>query len=71
MVDAPVSGGVPAATNAALTFIVGGTEEGMERARPLLMSMGNKVLYCGEAGSGCVAKVSRKMDGGEHLYSIC
>lgn len=57
MLDAPVSGGVPAAENATLTFIVGGTEEGMERARPLLMSMGTKAVHCGEAGAGCIAKV--------------
>lgn len=57
MLDAPVSGGVPAAANASLTFIVGGTEEGMDRARPLLMSMGAKAVHCGEAGTGCVAKV--------------
>lgn len=57
MLDAPVSGGVPAAANASLTFIVGGTEEGLVRARPLLTSMGTKVVHCGEAGNGCVAKV--------------
>lgn len=58
MVDAPVSGGVPAAADATLTFIVGGDIEGMERARPLLMSMGSKAVHCGEAGNGCIAKVS-------------
>lgn len=58
MVDAPVSGGVPAAADATLTFIVGGTSEGMERARPLLLSMGSKTIHCGEAGTGCIAKVS-------------
>ena len=57
MLDAPVSGGVPGAENATLTFIVGGTEEGMDRARPLLLSMGAQTVHCGEAGSGCIAKV--------------
>ena len=57
MLDAPVSGGVPAAENATLTFIVGGPEEGMDRARPLLLSMGAQAVYCGEAGAGCIAKV--------------
>ncbi|CAM9405767.1 unnamed protein product [Ascophyllum nodosum] len=61
MLDAPVSGGVPAASDGTLTFIVGGTEEGIERARPLLMSMGTKVLYCGGAGSGCIAKVCNNL----------
>lgn len=58
MLDAPVSGGVLAAANATLTFIVGGTEEGMERARPLFMAMGTKAVHCGDAGTGCVAKAS-------------
>ena len=57
MLDAPVSGGVPGAENATLTFIVGGTEAGMDRARPLLMSMGAQAVHWWEAGTGCVAKV--------------
>lgn len=57
MLDAPVSGGVPAASAGSLTFMCGGTDEGMERARPLLMSMGSKAVHCGEAGAGCTAKV--------------
>lgn len=57
MLDAPVSGGVPAAANSSLTFIVGGTKEGVELARPLLLSMGSQVLHCGEAGTGSIAKV--------------
>ncbi|CAM9563379.1 unnamed protein product [Pylaiella littoralis] len=61
MVDAPVSGGVPAAADATLTFIVGGTSEGMERARPLLLSMGSKTIHCGEAGTGCIAKVCNNL----------
>lgn len=57
MLDAPVSGGVPAAANGSLTFIVGGTEDGLERARPLLEAMGTQVFHCGDSGAGCVAKV--------------
>ena len=34
MVDAPVSGGIAAAEGGTLTFMVGGTDEGFERARP-------------------------------------
>lgn len=61
MLDAPVSGGVPAAADGTLTFIVGGTEEGMERARPLFMSMGSKAVHCGGAGTGCTAKASLRV----------
>ncbi|CBN78392.1 3-hydroxyisobutyrate dehydrogenase [Ectocarpus siliculosus] len=61
MVDAPVSGGVPAAANATLTFMVGGTDEGLELARPLLMAMGSKAVHCGDAGAGCIAKVCNNL----------
>eukprot|EP00752_Nemacystus_decipiens_P012435 g11016.t1 len=61
MLDAPVSGGVPAAADGSLTFICGGTDEGMERARPLLMSMGKKAVHCGEAGTGCTAKICNNL----------
>lgn len=57
MVDAPVSGGVLAAAEGSLSFIVGGSERGVERARPLLEAMGKNVMHCGEAGTGCAAKV--------------
>eukprot|EP00903_Cladosiphon_okamuranus_P020624 g18934.t1 len=61
MLDAPVSGGVPAAADGTLTFICGGTDKGMQRARPLLMSMGSKAVHCGEAGTGCTAKVCNNL----------
>src|SRR6478752_5901735 len=39
MIDAPVSGGISGANNATLTFMVGGTADGFERARPILENM--------------------------------
>src|SRR5690348_15657662 len=38
-VDAPVSGGIAAANQGTLTFMVGGSDEGFERARPFLEQM--------------------------------
>lgn len=70
MLDAPVSGGVPAAADGTLTFICGGTDEGMERARPLLMSMGSKAVHCGEAGTGCTAKVTYIVRFVVHAHAI-
>lgn len=49
-IDAPVSGGVPAASAGALTFMCGGTPEAVEAARPLLLAMGRRVIHCGAAG---------------------
>jgi 3-hydroxyisobutyrate dehydrogenase len=61
MVDAPVSGGVAGAENAALTFMVGGTEGAFERAEPLLKTMGKTVIHAGGAGTGQAAKICNNM----------
>ena len=61
MVDAPVSGGVVGAQESALTFIVGGAENNVERARPLLEKMGSNIFHAGSNGAGQVAKVCNNM----------
>ena len=61
MVDAPVSGGVVGAQESTLTFIVGGAENNVERARPLLKKMGNNIFHAGKSGAGQVAKVCNNM----------
>jgi 3-hydroxyisobutyrate dehydrogenase len=60
-VDAPVSGGVVGAENATLAFMVGGSDEDFEAARPLLETMGRRVVHCGGAGLGQAAKVCNNM----------
>jgi 3-hydroxyisobutyrate dehydrogenase len=61
MLDAPVSGGVGGAVGGTLTFIVGGTSEGLARAQPLLESMGKNIFHAGAAGAGQVAKICNNM----------
>ena len=61
MVDAPVSGGIAAAEGGTLTFMVGGSAEGFERARPFLEQMGKAVIHAGEAGAGQAAKICNNM----------
>ena len=61
MVDAPVSGGIAAAEGGTLTFMVGGSDEGFERARPYLEQMGKAVIHAGGAGSGQAAKICNKI----------
>jgi 3-hydroxyisobutyrate dehydrogenase len=61
MVDAPVSGGVAGAENAALTFMVGGSEVAFDRAEPLLKTMGKTIIYAGGAGTGQAAKICNNM----------
>ncbi|XP_016336304.1 3-hydroxyisobutyrate dehydrogenase, mitochondrial-like [Sinocyclocheilus anshuiensis] len=59
--DAPVSGGVGAATSGKLTFMVGGPEEEFNAAKELLSCMGANVVYCGQVGTGQAAKICNNM----------
>lgn len=60
-VDAPVSGGVTGAETAALTFMVGGSLDAFNCTKPILQSMGQKIIHTGDAGSGQVAKICNNM----------
>lgn len=59
--DAPVSGGVMGAEAGTLTFMVGGAEDAVARAKPILEAMGKTIVHCGEAGAGQVAKLCNNM----------
>lgn len=61
MVDAPVSGGVGAATAGTLTFMVGGEAAHFERAQPILSAMGKNIIHAGPAGTGAAAKICNNM----------
>ena len=53
--------GVGAAKKGALTFMVGGTTDAFERAKPLLDCMGKNVVHCGSHGSGQAVKICNNM----------
>jgi len=61
MIDAPVSGGVAGAVAGTLTFIVGGKQECLDRAKPVLQKMGKNIFHAGDNGSGQVAKICNNM----------
>ncbi|WP_348677460.1 3-hydroxyisobutyrate dehydrogenase [Alcanivorax profundi] len=61
MIDAPVSGGVGGAKAGTLTFICGGQEEAIDRARPVLKCMGAQVFRAGDNGAGQLAKICNNM----------
>ncbi|KAJ8762079.1 hypothetical protein K2173_006743 [Erythroxylum novogranatense] len=61
MLDAPVSGGVLAAEAGTLSFMVGGSEDAYLAAKPLLLSMGKRAVYCGGAGTGSAAKICNNL----------
>ncbi len=60
-VDAPVSGGIAAAAGGTLTFMVGGSAEAFERARPILEALGKAVIHAGGSGAGQAAKICNNM----------
>lgn len=53
--------GVLGAKNGSLTFMVGGCELTTKVVEPLLLKMGNKVIYCGPSGTGQAAKLCNNM----------
>eukprot|EP00899_Mesostigma_viride_P016671 jgi/Mesvir1/25004/Mv24210-RA.1 len=71
VLDAPVSGGVTGAEAASLTFMVGGEKEALDRAMPLLLSMGLKVVHCGGHGNGQVAKICNNLVLGISMAATC
>jgi 2-hydroxy-3-oxopropionate reductase len=60
-VDAPVSGGQPMAESGELAIMVGGSEDAVERARPILEVMGKAVTHIGSPGAGQVAKAANQV----------
>ena len=57
IVDAPVSGAVPRAKDATLTIMIGGDDKAaIERAKPVLSAMGNRIVETGRLGSAHAMK---------------
>jgi 3-hydroxyisobutyrate dehydrogenase len=68
--DAPVSGGVGGAKAATLTFMVGGSEHAFARGKPVLERMGKRIVHCGEAGNGQVAKICNNLILGASMIAV-
>ncbi|VEE16670.1 NAD(P)-dependent oxidoreductase [Ectopseudomonas mendocina] len=60
-VDAPVSGGTPGAEAGTLAIMAGGRAEDVERVRPVLAHLGQRLTRMGEVGAGQVTKVCNQM----------
>lgn len=59
--DAPVSGGTIGAQAGTLTFMVGTDADLFEQVKSVLSSMGKNIVYCGEVGSGQIAKICNNL----------
>jgi 3-hydroxyisobutyrate dehydrogenase len=57
LIDAPVSGGGPAATAGTLTVMVGGETAAVHAARPVFESFAGAIVHLGGIGAGQVAKL--------------
>ena len=69
-VDAPVSGGVPRATDGTLAIMVGGDARDLEEARPILAVMGANIIHVGPVGSGEVAKLCNNLIAGVSAVAV-
>ena len=60
-VDALVSGGTAGAEAGTLAIMAGGRAEDVERVRPILMNLGQRLTHMGDVGAGQVTKVCNQM----------
>jgi 3-hydroxyisobutyrate dehydrogenase len=63
-VDAPVSGGTPAATAGTLTIMAGGGAADFARAAPLMAPLAQKVTHMGDLGAGQMTKLVNQIIAG-------
>jgi len=57
LIDAPVTGSKMHAGSGELTFLVGGSAEALEKARPALAVMSKAILHIGPPGAGALTKL--------------
>jgi 3-hydroxyisobutyrate dehydrogenase-like beta-hydroxyacid dehydrogenase len=57
LVDAPVSGGQPAAEAGKLTLMLGGKPADIQRIRPILQTFADMIVHLGDVGAGQKAKL--------------
>lgn len=60
-VDAPVSGGTAGAEAGTLAIMAGGRAEDIQRVRPVLAHLGQRLTHMGEVGAGQVTKACNQM----------
>ncbi len=60
-IDAPVSGGPPAAGSGTLTVMAGGRPEDIDAIRPMMADVAQRFTPMGGSGSGLVAKMINQM----------
>lgn len=59
--DAPVSGGTAGAETGNLVMMIGGAEDVLNSARPVIDELAGRVVHCGPAGAGQLTKLSHNL----------
>lgn len=71
LLDAPVTGGDVGARQATLTIMVGGPAEAFERVRPILATMGRKIVHVGPSGAGQTLKACNQILCAVNMIGVC
>ncbi|MDC0190314.1 NAD(P)-dependent oxidoreductase [Rhodospirillales bacterium] len=69
-VDAPVSGGVKGAEEGSLAILAGGKTEAIERVRPIVSNLCNRMTHMGHTGAGQVTKLCNQVIVASNLVTI-
>jgi 3-hydroxyisobutyrate dehydrogenase-like beta-hydroxyacid dehydrogenase len=70
VLDAPVSGGTAGAASGTLTIMAGGDAALLEECRPLLETMGSRIVHVGPLGQGKVVKIVNQMMAAANLLAM-
>jgi 2-hydroxy-3-oxopropionate reductase len=70
VLDAPVSGGERGAIDAALSIMIGGSDEAFARAEPVLRKLGKNIVHVGPAGAGQVTKACNQIVVGVTIEAV-
>ena len=70
LVDAPVSGGVPRATDGSLAIMIGGDAAAVAAAKPVLSTMGTRLFEVGGPGNGHAMKALNNFVAGTGFIAV-
>jgi len=70
LIESPVLGTIPQVRDGKLFALVGGREDDLERARPLLEKMTRRIAYMGPHGSGYAMKLAVNLGLGAYIQAL-
>jgi len=70
MLEAPVSGSVPAVESGALVIFVGGEASALEKVRPVFERLGQKIIHVGGSGQAVSMKIAINLNLASQLLAL-